>query len=79
MFETLVQCDGRLIGAVYVVERDHVIEYAGTRFHEARTCLRGNEKLIVWLAGNYLGLVDYDGRWTYKTQHNGEQECSKDC
>lgn len=54
---------------IYVVERDHAIEYAGLDFQNARKHVRGNGKVNVFAAGKWLGIVDYDGHWTFKTKH----------
>ena len=69
-FETLVQCDGRLTNAVYVVERDHAIDYAGTSFHAAKAVVKGGRSIEVWHAGRSLGLCNSDGKWIFKTQDN---------
>lgn len=53
---------------IYVVEDDHAILYAGTRFHEASIVLKGNNKVHCFENGLLMGYKDYKGNWTYKTE-----------
>ena len=62
--------DRRFSRATYVVECDHVIEYAGGSFMAARAVLRGSRNVVVWMDGKWMGYVDDNGDWKFKTQHN---------
>lgn len=65
-----VQYDDRFTDAIYVVEYDHAIEYAGTRFLMARAACRGFRGIKVWMYDQYMGEVNPEGVWTFKAgQH----------
>lgn len=53
----------------YVVEYDHAISYAGQDFSEARLIVRGSNKISVWESGRWLGNMNFDGAWVFKTKH----------
>ncbi len=53
----------------YVVESDHAILYAGQNFSEARSVICGFNKIYVWEAGLWLGYMDVEGAWIFKTKH----------
>lgn len=69
-YQTLVHRDGRFSRATFVVERDHAIDYAGQSFLAAREVLKGSDHVVVWMDGKWMGDVDHEGRWTFKTLHN---------
>ena len=62
--------DRRFTRAIYVVEDDHAIKYAGESFMAARDVLRGSQNVVVWMDGKWMGYVDANGDWAFKTQHN---------
>ena len=59
-----MMADGKLI---FVVEDDHAIMYAGTEFAEACNVIRGGNLVDVWRNGKWLGEVDFNGEWVFKT------------
>lgn len=65
-----VHRDSRFSRAIYVVEHDHAIEYAGQSFMAARSKIRGLRSVCVWMDGECMGHVDSEGEWTFKTAKN---------
>ena len=66
---TPVNEDARFAGVIYVVEHDHAIQYAGDCFGAARSVLRGSQHICVWRNGLWIGEVNSNGAWTFKTKH----------
>jgi len=56
--------------AVYVVENDHAIHYAGINFREAQKVVKGSSQIAVWMNDKWIGSVDYKGAWQFKTKYH---------
>lgn len=54
---------------IFVVEEDHAIMYTGTKFTEACNVIRGGNLVDVWRNDKWLGEVDFNGKWVFKTAH----------
>lgn len=65
--------DVRFTLAIYVVENDHAIEYAGSKFSLAAKAVRGSRNISVWMNDLWVGYVDAQGDWTFRTKHFPEE------
>ena len=56
-------------GLIFVLEYEHAIVYAGDSIVEAREKYMPKMGPIhVWCFGKWLGDINYDGDWLYKTR-----------
>jgi len=65
-----VNRDPMFSSAIYVVERGHVIDYAGTSFCAAKAAVRGSRNITVWMRGKWMGYVTVDGEWKFEARAN---------
>ena len=66
--------DDRFRRAIYVVEDYQAIKYVGNDFMKAKAALRGPLNIEVWLDDEWIGQVDRNAQWVFRTRYHPDRQ-----